>query len=136
MQTAIDRVRLQVQASYDEASTRTSTPAALAPPDALLVGDLEVAARLTRATRLSALDIDESATALAHVPTQPIAHFRGRVADWVAQVRDRQAAGDAVIFVAHTAGRAERTLEMLKDCLLYTSPSPRDRTRSRMPSSA
>ena len=25
---------------------------------------------------------------------------------------------------------------MFKDCLLYTSPSPRDRTRSRMPSSA
>ena len=24
----------------------------------------------------------------------------------------------------------------LQDCLLYTSPSPRDRTRSRMPSSA
>ena len=27
-------------------------------------------------------------------------------------------------------------LEQLFDCLLYTSPSPRDRTRSRMPSSA
>ena len=27
-------------------------------------------------------------------------------------------------------------LGLLKDCLLYTSPSPRDRTRSRMPSSA
>ena len=27
-------------------------------------------------------------------------------------------------------------LEQAKDCLLYTSPSPRDRTRSRMPSSA
>ena len=26
--------------------------------------------------------------------------------------------------------------QMLKHCLLYTSPSPRDRTRSRMPSSA
>ena len=26
--------------------------------------------------------------------------------------------------------------EQLKICLLYTSPSPRDRTRSRMPSSA
>ena len=25
---------------------------------------------------------------------------------------------------------------LLTDCLLYTSPSPRDRTRSRMPSSA
>ena len=27
-------------------------------------------------------------------------------------------------------------LALAKDCLLYTSPSPRDRTRSRMPSSA
>ena len=27
-------------------------------------------------------------------------------------------------------------LEEYVDCLLYTSPSPRDRTRSRMPSSA
>ena len=27
-------------------------------------------------------------------------------------------------------------LEQINDCLLYTSPSPRDRTRSRMPSSA
>ena len=26
--------------------------------------------------------------------------------------------------------------DVLEDCLLYTSPSPRDRTRSRMPSSA
>ena len=26
--------------------------------------------------------------------------------------------------------------EKFNDCLLYTSPSPRDRTRSRMPSSA
>ena len=28
------------------------------------------------------------------------------------------------------------THRLLKPCLLYTSPSPRDRTRSRMPSSA
>ena len=29
-----------------------------------------------------------------------------------------------------------KKLKLLKVCLLYTSPSPRDRTRSRMPSSA
>ena len=29
-----------------------------------------------------------------------------------------------------------RYVESLSTCLLYTSPSPRDRTRSRMPSSA
>ena len=34
-------------------------------------------------------------------------------------------AGELGLFAAH-----------YKDCLLYTSPSPRDRTRSRMPSSA
>ena len=33
----------------------------------------------------------------------------------------------------HTTGNAARTIT---SCLLYTSPSPRDRTRSRMPSSA
>ena len=30
----------------------------------------------------------------------------------------------------------EESKEMLKDCLLYTSPSPRDKRGSRMPSSA
>ena len=30
----------------------------------------------------------------------------------------------------------DEMIELCKGCLLYTSPSPRDRTRSRMPSSA
>ena len=33
-------------------------------------------------------------------------------------------------------GATERYLPRINTCLLYTSPSPRDRTRSRMPSSA
>ena len=33
-------------------------------------------------------------------------------------------------------GNVNDIVEFLEDCLLYTSPSPRDRTRSRMPSSA
>ena len=35
-----------------------------------------------------------------------------------------------------TVHRPWGTYALLKNCLLYTSPSPRDRTRSRMPSSA
>ena len=43
--------------------------------------------------------------------------------------------------IASTEGKKSRAvvmygIEALKACLLYTSPSPRDRTRSRMPSSA
>ena len=34
------------------------------------------------------------------------------------------------------SAEAERIGVHSSDCLLYTSPSPRDRTRSRMPSSA
>ena len=34
------------------------------------------------------------------------------------------------------ADRRNQLLAQTKSCLLYTSPSPRDRTRSRMPSSA
>ena len=33
-------------------------------------------------------------------------------------------------------GIEEQIHQVFKNCLLYTSPSPRDRTRSRMPSSA
>ena len=33
-------------------------------------------------------------------------------------------------------GRREAMNKLFPNCLLYTSPSPRDRTRSRMPSSA
>ena len=38
--------------------------------------------------------------------------------------------------LASATGQAFEPPEHLTDCLLYTSPSPRDRTRSRMPSSA
>ena len=36
----------------------------------------------------------------------------------------------------HRYVAAEAAVELFASCLLYTSPSPRDRTRSRMPSSA
>ena len=39
-----------------------------------------------------------------------------------------------VILQDTSLGKTE--LEKIQTCLLYTSPSPRDRTRSRMPSSA
>ena len=35
-----------------------------------------------------------------------------------------------------TCSTFEDTFKQAYNCLLYTSPSPRDRTRSRMPSSA
>ena len=45
-------------------------------------------------------------------------------------------AGIAIADLAAIGIANQRETTMLWDCLLYTSPSPRDRTRSRMPSSA
>ena len=41
-----------------------------------------------------------------------------------------------VSFKKETLRTGVPTNKWFRDCLLYTSPSPRDRTRSRMPSSA
>ena len=45
---------------------------------------------------------------------------------------------DALLYIEAAKRCLQDEVEecMLKSCLLYTSPSPRDRTRSRMPSSA
>ena len=39
-------------------------------------------------------------------------------------------------FNVNNLEQVQAIMEAAYDCLLYTSPSPRDRTRSRMPSSA
>ena len=60
----------------------------------------------------------------------------------VVPIQERWSAHDIFnsLMVAETTGAqfpaVRRGLGELKDCLLYTSPSPRDATLSRMPSSA
>ena len=72
-------------------------------------------------------------------------HFAAKQPDWWQQVlielHDRLA--ENFLADKESGGRHKSQLEnraalmaMPKACLLYTSPSPRDRTRSRMPSSA
>ena len=43
---------------------------------------------------------------------------------------------DSTLYLFGTVHLLPPDITWLRDCLLYTSPSPRDRTRSRMPSSA
>ena len=49
-----------------------------------------------------------------------------------------QAKVKAAFIISNMANESQAfsSKQFLKYCLLYTSPSPRDRTRSRMPSSA
>ena len=43
---------------------------------------------------------------------------------------------EKMIILGETTNKVKEKIQAMKPCLLYTSPSPRDRTRSRMPSSA
>ena len=57
------------------------------------------------------------------------------IAQTLEQARDR-AVQDVRQAMTSQAGQLDAVLKQPQVCLLYTSPSPRDRTRSRMPSSA
>ena len=52
------------------------------------------------------------------------------------QIATRTAEETNTTTLSRLIGIERKTIEDYIDCLLYTSPSPRDRTRSRMPSSA
>ena len=65
--------------------------------------------------------------------TGVISKSMGLVADSLDMLADSIVYGLSLFAVGGTALRKKN---ISKTCLLYTSPSPRDRTRSRMPSSA
>ena len=58
------------------------------------------------------------------------------VRDLERRLASLEGAEAALATATGVAAVAATFLALLKACLLYTSPSPRDRTRSRMPSSA
>ncbi len=116
--SAVERAAAGADASYDEAMGRTSTPPTLPAPGQILMPAADLVERLARGVALTGLHVEGEAAAsdgTRHVTTQPAQRFHGRIADWVREVRERRAAGETVTFVAETAGRAERTVEMLAD---------------------
>ena len=100
----------QWRASSDDAAVRGR----LAPPLAELALEWEaISIWLQSARQLTALSLDDVSG--AQVSCQPAPEFRGRIADWVADIRQARERSETTIFVAQTTGRAERTMELLAD---------------------
>ncbi|HET9833011.1 MAG TPA: transcription-repair coupling factor, partial [Vicinamibacterales bacterium] len=110
----------QMQRSYETiTAAERSGGASRVPAPALLFAHWDdVDARLSAATTLSQLGVEDH----VHVRCQPAIAFHGRVADWVADVRKFRESGGATLFVAATAGRAERTMELLKEYEVIAVP--------------
>ncbi len=91
-------------------------------PEELVVSWDIVDARFAQATVLAQLALDDTARG---VRCQPAVELKGRVADWVAEIRRLRDEGESVLFVAATAGRAERTIELLKEYEVFAIPVER-----------
>jgi len=114
------KVRGQLDTSYRDTAARGHV--AVAPPQDAFIALEEVEARLAGAPRLEELAVEEGAR---HVSCQPALEFRGRVSDWVADIREARARGDAVLFVADSHGRAERAVEILQEYEIVAVPVER-----------
>ena len=106
----------QMQHSYEEKGGP--------PPEELLANWTLVESRLAQGTALAQLGILESLPSRP-VRCQPAIEFRGRVADWVAEIRRLRDEGETTLFVAATPGRAERTIELLKEYEVFAIPVER-----------
>jgi transcription-repair coupling factor (superfamily II helicase) len=87
----------------------------------------DVVPYLDAGVRLETLAIDTAdegdAGAPSHVATQPAQEFHGRIPDWVADLRQARDRGDTILFVASTHGRAERTVELLREYEVRALPA-------------
>ena len=104
----------QINTSYADAVGRHRGGPAPKPPAELVLTLEELQRELASATIVEELSLEVDNTATA-VSAQPTAVFHGRIPDWIADVKNAQAEGDHIVFVAGSHGRAERTVELLKD---------------------
>ena len=124
VETAGSNLAEQVQRSYDEAGRVTND---VLPPVELFADWDALASRLAQATHLTQLGLDagDDSAGVVHVRCQPTVEMNGRVPDWVAEIRKLRDGGDTTLFVAATPGRAERTIELLKEYDVFAVPVDR-----------
>ncbi len=109
----------QITTSYGDAVERhRGGPKPLLPTD-LILSEEELKAELAIAVVVEELSLEDPGSGIRDqepsISTQPTATFHGRIPDWIADVKSAQANDDLVVFVAGSHGRAERTVELLKD---------------------
>ena len=110
----VDRVRALERQWRDSADVLLSRGKAAPPFESLAVAQTELVPWLAAAHQVSQLALDDG-SAGNHVSATPAMEFRGRIADWAEEIRRLRARDETVVFVAATSGRAERTIEILKD---------------------
>jgi transcription-repair coupling factor (superfamily II helicase) len=104
----------QIRASYEDALARL--PGTLvASPEELIVPFESFEPVVQRAVLLEELGVETADPSSRHIQCQPAVEFRGRLPEWVDEIRRARERRDRVLFIAATHGRVERTIELLRD---------------------
>jgi transcription-repair coupling factor (superfamily II helicase) len=112
------RAQERVESSYEDAVARGLR---VRPPSDLFVNWDEASRWIEDGTRLETLSVEAPGGGVRHIACQPAQEFAGRVQDWVAEIRRARERGDTVVFIAHSPGRAERTIEVLRDYDIFAA---------------
>jgi transcription-repair coupling factor (superfamily II helicase) len=128
IRSQIERWAAQLQSSFAErTSDKFAGSVERRAPYELFASADDVSPFLGNAVTLEELSLDDGGDSTLpqsiHVTTQPAQEFRGRITDWVADVRLARDRGETVLFVASTHGRAERTVELLRDYEIRALPA-------------
>ena len=133
----LDSAFEQLNRNHEDAEARDEDVPAL---DTLIVSHTEIDRQLETALSLSELALDDAPTLTdrgdrtagarveyrspntVHVSCQPAVEFRGRLQEWIADIRRARERRESVLFVAATTGTAERTVELLADYELSAIP--------------
>ena len=134
------RARESLERGFDDAVARGEAPP---PPDALTVSWDRLASRVAAAPRLEELMLEGPGgpqgpplrpsavgatgpsgadASVRHVRCLPAMEFHGRVHDWIVEIRRARERGETVVFVADSAGRAERVVEILREYEIVALP--------------
>jgi len=120
--------RLRADATYGKT---------FAPPTELFVDVETIKSRLESGTALTELGVDVPAPPASpalpaplalrptHIRCQPTVELHGRIPDWIAELKKLKEAAETSLFIAATPGRAERTIELLKEYEVLAVPIER-----------
>jgi len=136
---AASKLLEQTAHSYEEALGKSNDTAKPVPPTDLFIDWDLFKARLSSSTALVQLGLDDDAAEAAagtaegdraslpfrRIRCQPAIERHGRLSEWVAEIRRLRDEGEATLFVAATAGRRERTIELLKEYDVFAVPVER-----------
>jgi transcription-repair coupling factor (superfamily II helicase) len=116
------KVSEQLFLSYEEAIAKSQR--ARPPSDLMIEWDV-IAQWLGQSTALETLAVGEPEPGVNHIACQPAVELAGRVQDWVEEIKRGRERGDTLVFIAHSPGRAERTIELLADYDIFAVPIER-----------